>query len=122
MVAFRRSNVSSTGNGLDLLTMPSTEGGVPDVVASFIFLTFLVITSTSFSRLLTTGQEEVPHPHVSWVLHFHCSKYRRTRSRKHWASVRRSPAISQRCIFRGRAKNCQVHEKALSYVQVPFST
>jgi hypothetical protein len=39
MLAFRRSNVFSTENGLGLLTMPSTEGGVPDVVGSFMVLT-----------------------------------------------------------------------------------
>ena len=42
MISWRRSNVSPTENGLGLLTMPSTEGSVPDIFGSFMFLTFLL--------------------------------------------------------------------------------
>src|SRR6266480_4501875 len=42
MASRSRSNVLSTENGLGLLTIPSTEGGVPDFVGSFIFLTYLL--------------------------------------------------------------------------------
>jgi len=38
MASFRRTTVSSTGNGLGLLSMPSTEGGVPDGAALFMVL------------------------------------------------------------------------------------
>jgi hypothetical protein len=39
MTDSRRSTVSSTENGLGLLTIPSTEGGVSDGVVSFKVLT-----------------------------------------------------------------------------------
>jgi hypothetical protein len=42
MASCRRSNVSSTENGLGLLTMPSTEGGVPDFVGWFMILSYLL--------------------------------------------------------------------------------
>jgi hypothetical protein len=42
MDALRRSNVSCTANGLGLVTIPSTEGGVADVVGSFMVLTYLL--------------------------------------------------------------------------------
>ena len=38
MASWRRATVSSTENGLGLVTMPSTEGGVPDGVGSFMVL------------------------------------------------------------------------------------
>src|SRR5436305_14108032 len=38
MTCWRRSNVSSTENGLGLVTIPSTKGGVPGCVCSFTFL------------------------------------------------------------------------------------
>jgi hypothetical protein len=40
--SWRRTNVSSTENGLGLVTIPSTEGGVPGFVGSFMFLTYLL--------------------------------------------------------------------------------
>src|SRR6266699_5936676 len=42
ITAFKCSNVASTANGLGLLSMPSTEGDVPEVVGSFMFFTFLL--------------------------------------------------------------------------------
>ena len=38
MASFRRATVSSTEDGLGLVSMPSTEGGIPDDAALFMVL------------------------------------------------------------------------------------
>src|SRR6266566_1034978 len=54
IASWRRCNVSSTENGLGLVTMPSTEGGVPGFVGSFMFLTSLLCSTSCATWVISS--------------------------------------------------------------------
>ena len=72
----RRSNVSCTENGLGLVTTPSAVGGVPDIVESFMFLTFFLINHSLLYKLNYRFKEPLAFSHQE--------KYMTTFKREHF--------------------------------------
>lgn len=73
----RRSNVSCTENGLGLVTTPSAVGGVPDIVESFMFLTFFLINHSLLYKLNYRFKEPLAFSHQEkYMTTFKCEHFR----------------------------------------------